>query len=293
MRLRKIFVVTLLALAVPVGAASLAYGCTALATMTVQSGVAPGQTITGIGKAFNGGGHGTPAGTTPVELRWNTRTGPLMATAAPTDASGNISFSFVAPNVPPGSYVLIGVQTNPANGTPFYGTPARQSVTIVAGARETAGRGGAVAADEQQATVAEATSAASASAAPAVAAGQPSSPTVAGSRSGSSVGAAAPAPAAAAPTAAQASPAAAAASSATPVDAAQAVAGATGGPATLEPPPAATSPDVVTTVTRALAATSSDGGSSPVSALLLMVLGLGLVLGVSGRWLTTRLPGSD
>lgn len=289
MRLRRIFVVTLLSLAVPVGAASLAYGCTALATMTVQSGVAPGQTITGTGKAFNGGGHGTPAGATPVELRWNTRTGPLMATAAPADASGNISFSFVAPNVPPGSYVLIGVQTNPANGTPFYGTPARQSVTIVAGARETAGRGGAVAADEQPATAAAATSAASASAAPAVAARQPSSPKVVGSPSGSSVGAAAPAPAGA--TVQPSAPAAAASSTA--VDAAQAAAATTGGSASVEPPSVATSPDVVTTVTRALAATSSDGGSSPVAALLLMGLGLGLVLVVSGRWLTTRLPGSD
>ena len=38
MRLRKVLLVCFVALAVPVGAASLAYGCTALATLTVTSG---------------------------------------------------------------------------------------------------------------------------------------------------------------------------------------------------------------------------------------------------------------
>lgn len=291
MRLRKVLLVSLLALALPVAAASLASACTALATMRVSSGVAPGQTITGTGRAFNGGGHGTPAGTTPVELRWNTRSGPLMAMAIPADAAGNISFSFVAPNVPPGSYVLIGVQTNPANGTPFYGTPARQTVTIVAGSSrstERAAEGSEVATAEQQAAPGG-SAASSASAAPAASTGQASASSAAGSAAGgrpvTPAAAATGRSTAAAPIAAAADPRQAAPSA----DSADSAAGAA---SSAQPSPAAPVPDVVTTVTRALAASSGSESGLPVAALLLMALGLGLVLTVSGRWITGRMPRS-
>jgi len=290
MRAHKALFVSFVALAVPVGAASMAYGCTALATLNVSSGsAAPGQTISGTGKGFNGGGHGTPAGTTPVVLRWNSRTGPEMQTAALLNPAGDISFSFAAPNVPPGSYVLIGVQNNPLNGTPFYGTPARQSIQIVAaGSRTAAAKGdsAAVPATATEPTAAAATGQpAATSAAPAAAqtpAAAAASRAVAAPAAPVAAGQAAPAAAAAA--AGTATAVAAAGQPAT--EAGQPLAAAdAGAPVAASPADTAT----ITTTPGLIGASSPDGGSI-APAVLLMLLGIGIGLAASARLLTSRLP---
>lgn len=305
MRLRKILLVTFMALAVPVGAASLAYACTALATLTVTSGSgAPGQTITGTGKGFNGGSHGVDPATAarvPVQLRWNSRTGPVMAEALPQDAAGNISFSFQAPNVAAGQYVLIGVQIDSvsdvrpdgtireATGNPFYGTPARQSVTISAPASRTSASRG----EGATATAPATASGPQATAAPGSAAGQPAGADAA-------TATAQPALAAGAPGQAVASPATPLAASQVPTSGAAPAGAATGMPAAASDEGLTTSTALaaaasaesapVTTATPGLIAASSPDGGSVVPALLLMLVGLGIGLTASARWITGRLP---
>jgi hypothetical protein len=275
--------VTFLALAVPVGAASLAYACTALATLSVTSGpAAPGSTVTATGKGFNGGLHGADPATatrTPVVMHWNTRSGPVVASVTPANLAGDLpTFTFTAPNVAPGQYVLIGVQNDPATNAPYYGTPARQSVTIAtSGARTAARSGGAATAGESSAAPAApvaapaAPSASASTASPAAATGSVGSPAPA-RPSGPAARAATPAtPAAAADLSSPSSPAAVAAAASAP--AAQ----------------LAASPDAVTTATPGLLTSSAPERTSAFPALLLL-LGVGLGLIALARWITSRLP---
>jgi len=281
MRLRKVFLVTFVALAVPVGAASLAYACTALATLSVTGGAAPGQMVTGTGKGFNGGLHGADPATatrTPVEMHWSTRTGPVMTSSVP-DSAGNISFSFAAPSVPAAQYVLIGVQNDSATGNPYYGTPARQSVTIVAAAgRSSEGASAVPAADAQAAAAVPAVVPAAVAAAVAAAPVQR---------------AVVPAPAqavtsSAAPQATQAAPAAAS----TPPSAGQSVV-ATADPIGTSAAAVQSSASTasVTTATPGLISTSSAAEPGAVTpAIFLMLLGLAIGLAASAKWMTSRLP---
>lgn len=288
MRLRRLLVVTFLAIVLPVGAASLAYACTALATLTVNTGsAAPGQTITGTGKGFNGGGHGTPAGGTPVELRWNTRNGPVVATAPLLDAAGNISFSFAVPNVPAGQYVLIGVQTNPATGTPFYGTPARQAVRIVAtvGSSKTETEPVLATAEEPAviaAPVAARTDVVPSPAQPSLIAESPVVPALVTPPSARQALTTNPSPAATA-TVSAVQPLAVPSVSETSTAAPVAVQAST--------PSAANTAAFVTTNTPSLAAsTSGSAQSSALPALALMLLGLGIGVAATARVIKSRIP---
>lgn len=123
-----------------------AFACTQLATLSVtpQAGMS-GQTVTAVGNGFRAG-----TANPPVEIRWNSSTGPLLATVAPS-ANGTINFSFVAPAGDPGHYTLIASQMTAA-GIPANGTPARATFALNnPPAASIAGAGGATTVDQQAA----------------------------------------------------------------------------------------------------------------------------------------------
>ena len=287
--LRKVLVLGALATAVPVAGASIAYACTALATLSFTSGsAAPGATVSGTGRGFNGGGHGTEAGATPVVLHWQTRNGPVLTTTAPTDAAGNISYSFTVPaNTAAGQYVVIGIQTDPAKGTPFYGTPARQALQVTVAGSRTSER-----VESAPAPVAANAAPAQGSESPALVGGaQPAlngavTPAPIKGQTGQTGPAAAPVavtPASsrgAVPTVA--ADLASASASAAPVTPAAAI----GSPAAAV---VATAP-AAETFTPGLVLASPEDGRSVTPALLVLVMGMLLSLVAIGRRLTSRLP---
>lgn len=116
------------AVAVPLLAASIAYACGALATLSVHPGSGDaGAQVEGFGRGFSSTHGGAPSAE-PVVVRFNSRSGPVLWSGHPA-ANGNISFSFTVPNTSPGSYTIIATQNN-ADGQPVAGTPARASFTV-------------------------------------------------------------------------------------------------------------------------------------------------------------------
>ncbi len=125
---------TLLALSlvlVPMSAASLAYACTGLATISTSPGSAvAGATVTVDARGF--APHDpSDARTSPAEIRMDSMTGPVIGTASPSSArsGGNFSVQITVPAVAAGDHVLIATQ-NGSSGSPAYGTPARTVFTV-------------------------------------------------------------------------------------------------------------------------------------------------------------------
>ena len=118
-------------LAVPLGAAAIAYGCTAIASLSPSPGSAPpGSTVTVTGKYFKDTHQATNT-PEPVEIRLGSLTGQVLATAAPAGPAGTFTVPVTVPNdVAPGDTFLSATQNN-ADGTPAYGTPARQPFTVL------------------------------------------------------------------------------------------------------------------------------------------------------------------
>lgn len=121
------------ALAIPLGAAATAYACTSVATLSESpSAAVPGSTVTVTGAFY--GTHDPADATTagPVQIMLGSLTGPVLATASP--AGPDSSFS-VRVTIPPtaiaGDTFFAATQAN-ADGTPVYGTPARQTFTVSA-----------------------------------------------------------------------------------------------------------------------------------------------------------------
>jgi hypothetical protein len=122
-------VVSLGLLAVPVCAVGIAYGCTALATVSTSSPSAvAGSSVTVAGKFF---APHDPADirTSPALVRMDTVDGPALATASPNSA-GTFSVAITVPSTTAaGDHVLIVTQ-NGINGAPAFGTPARTVLTV-------------------------------------------------------------------------------------------------------------------------------------------------------------------
>ena len=118
-------------LAVPLSAASLAYACTGLATLsTSAASAAPGDIITVSARGFSPHDP-SDSRTSPAELRMDSMTGPVIGTASPSSAQsgGNFSVQITVPKVEAGDHVLIATQ-NRSDGRPSYGTPARTVLTV-------------------------------------------------------------------------------------------------------------------------------------------------------------------
>jgi len=247
------------AVAVPLVAASIAYACAALASLSVNPGAAEaGQTVTGYGQSFSNTHGGSPS-VEPVVVRFNSRSGPVLWSGRP-DSSGNISFSFVVPKAAPGQYTIIATQNN-ADGQPAPGTPARAAFQVT-GTPEPAAAPVAVAPAEPPAPAAPAAATSPAPAPRAV------TRTVA------------PAPAAAPAPAPVAAPAPEAAVAPAPVPAPEAAVAPAPAPA---PAPAAEAP-----ARRSVMVSMEGSNGSPWLAIALVGLGLVLTLGATALVLAGR-----
>ncbi len=110
---------------VPLAVAATAWACGVLATVKLDRTVAaPGQelNVTGINYDSN------MTNFTPVQIRWNGRTGRQIGQAIPV--GGRISTQVTIPAENPGWYSLNATQYNVANGTPKSGTPGRTSLRV-------------------------------------------------------------------------------------------------------------------------------------------------------------------
>lgn len=132
------------------GSMAAAWACTALATLEVTPAAGTsGQQVEGKGSGFKGG---TFVGATPqqVEVRWQSKDGPVVARVIPTP-SGNIKFDFTLPEGAPGYYTVIASQKDPS-GKEIGGGPARATVALNNPPKPAeAGAGEASAVDQQTA----------------------------------------------------------------------------------------------------------------------------------------------
>jgi hypothetical protein len=116
-------------LAVPVCAVGIAYGCTALATVSTGSPSAvAGGTVSIAGKFF--APHDpSDIRTSPAIVHMDTLDAPALATVSPNSA-GTFSVTVTVPaTTAAGDHVLIVTQ-NGINGAPAFGTPARTVLTV-------------------------------------------------------------------------------------------------------------------------------------------------------------------
>lgn len=104
-RMRVGALVATAVVAVGVGLGSLAWACTDLSVMAAASPpVGPGLSATTVS-----GQTATRGGTSPpVEIRWDSASGPLLATAV-TDGEGRFSTTVGVPAAAPGVYTLVAV----------------------------------------------------------------------------------------------------------------------------------------------------------------------------------------
>lgn len=115
----------------PLAAASVAWACGVLATLTLDKKVAaPGQAITATGKNFSSTG-------TAVTIRLKSRSGTVLATTA-ANAGGKIDATFPVPaSISPGWYSVMALQ-NTDKGVPKSGTPARTTLRIAGSRKQSA-----------------------------------------------------------------------------------------------------------------------------------------------------------
>jgi hypothetical protein len=264
--------------AVPVLAASIAYACGALASVSVSPASGDvGTLVQGSGRNFSDA-HGSSPSAEPVYVRLGSRTGTILWEGRP-DAAGNIAFAFTVPNVAPGSYTIVATQNN-ADGTPAGGTPARATFQVTGVVTAPVAATPAIPEDPAPAPATAAAPAPAQTASPAPAATP--APATRTRVAPAPAAAAAPAPApAAAPAPAVATPA----PEATPAPAAAAPAA----PAVAAPAPAEESSPVTAPARRsATVDTASASSSTPWLAIGLVGVGLLLSLAASAMVLAGR-----
>jgi len=268
---RRLAVAVAGVVAVPVLAASIAYACGALASLSVSPASGDvGTTVHGSGKGFSNA-HGSSPSTEPVYVRLGSRTGAILWEGRP-DSAGDISFAFTVPNVAPGSYTILATQNN-ADGTPAAGTPARATFQVTGPVAAPVAATPAIPEDPAPAPATAAAPAPAQSASPAPAATPAPAPATRTRVAPAPAAAAAPAPA---PAAARAPAIATPAPEAIPAPAAAAPAA----PAVAAPAPAEeTSP--VTAPARRSATVETAPASSSTPWLAIGLVGIGLLLSLA------------
>ena len=269
-RCRPRYLIAFGAVAVPLVAASIAYACGALASISVTPASGDvGATVEGVGRGFSNSHGGAPS-SEPVVIHFDSRNGPVLWSGRP-DGSGNIEFRFTVPQVAPGSYTLIATQNN-ADGVPAPGTPARAAFTVTGPAPAPAAA--PVAAAPQPTAAAPAPAPAAAPTGTATA--SPTAATaprvrVAPTQSTATAGATASAPAAAPAPAATPAPAAAPAAdpAAAPAPAVESA-----------PAPAVESAPAPAPARRTAMVSMAGGDDGGSSALAIALVGIGVVLAV-------------
>ena len=132
---RSLFLVCVGAVSVPLVAAALAYGCTAVATLAASQGAATaGTTISVTGKYFGTHDPATDNTNGRAEIRLGSLTGPVLATGAPSGSDQAFTVNVTIPAGTPAGDTFIAATQKRANGTPVYGTPARQAFKVLAAA---------------------------------------------------------------------------------------------------------------------------------------------------------------
>ena len=126
MRRRRIGFLLIFGALVPLAVAATAWACGVLATLRVDSSVAsPGQTLTVTGVNYDS----RMDQFTPVQIRWGSRTGPVIGQAVPV--GGRISTQVQVPgNSAAGWHVLNGTQHRISDGAPKSGTPGRTTLRV-------------------------------------------------------------------------------------------------------------------------------------------------------------------
>ena len=150
MRRRRLGSLLIFGALVPLAVAATAWGCGVLATVKLdRSAAAPGQTLNVTGINYSN----DMTTFTPVQLRWNSRTGPVVGTATPVGGRINTEIQVPA-GTGPGWYVVNGTQSRISDGTPKSGTPGRTTLRVQGAAQgaaspwsSTPGGGAAVAVD--------------------------------------------------------------------------------------------------------------------------------------------------
>ncbi len=129
---RARLLISLGVLAIPLAAAATAYACTSVATLSNPATAAAGSTVTVTGAFYGTHDAADPTTAGPVEIRLGSLSGAVLATATPSGPDRSFSVQVtVPPTAAPGATFLAATQAN-ADGTPVYGTPARQALTVSA-----------------------------------------------------------------------------------------------------------------------------------------------------------------
>lgn len=130
---RAWFLLGLGALAVPLVATALAYGCTAAATLSASPGAAAaGSTVTVTGKYFGTHDPEDVTSNQPVQIRLGSVTGPVLANASPSGTDRAFTTRITIPRGTAVGDTFISATQLSATGTPVYGTPARQAFRVTA-----------------------------------------------------------------------------------------------------------------------------------------------------------------
>lgn len=130
---RSVFLACVGAISVPLVAAALAYGCTAVATLQVsKSAATAGSTISVSGRFFGTHDDATADTNSRVEIRLGSLTGPVLATAAPSGTDRSFTVPVTVPNGTPASDTFLAAIQKRPDGTNVYGTPARQALKVIA-----------------------------------------------------------------------------------------------------------------------------------------------------------------
>ena len=125
MRRRRVGFLLIFGALVPLAVAATAWACGVLATVKVPSVANPGQTVN-----VSGVNYSTSATVTPVEIRWDSRSGPVLATTTP-DPSGRINTTVRIPrDARAGWHLVNGTQFRTSDGAPVAGTPGRDKVRV-------------------------------------------------------------------------------------------------------------------------------------------------------------------
>lgn len=126
MRRRRVGFLLIFGALVPLVVAATAWACGLLASLRTDVSVAsPGQTITVTGTNYSD----DLTTNTPVQIRWNSRTGPVIATATPVGPRINQQVQ-VPRGIEPGWYVLNATQFRISDGQPRQGTPGRTVIRV-------------------------------------------------------------------------------------------------------------------------------------------------------------------
>jgi len=113
---------------------SSAWACGVLATAKVApSTAAAGQTVqvtgSNYGQSVPNAATGVAGAFTPVSIRLDTRTGPVLKSVDPT-IDGKINTTVSVPGVSAGDHVLLATQNRISDGTPKAGTPGRTTMRV-------------------------------------------------------------------------------------------------------------------------------------------------------------------